>query len=97
MINPGAESQVDQFNSVIAAWDERIRCEATTAQGPQCRRTAQWRINLHGCEQSLVCTQHARAWTCSAIANSLDGLAPRCAHCGHIFGRLGDAYTVTLI
>jgi hypothetical protein len=91
--NPITTTTAHAFETVIAAWDKRPRCEMTTSTGHQCRRQAAWRLNLHGCEHALLCGQHQAAWIRNATANTLAGCAPRCAHCGHVFTTVDDAYT----
>ena len=82
------------FDEIVALFDDKPVCEMTTGQGPRCTRTASWRINLHGCEQALMCGQHLRTWTGTLTVNSRLG-TPRCGHCGHQFATVADAYTVT--
>jgi hypothetical protein len=91
MLDPTADRRTGQFDAIVAKWDEVTRCELPTQAGPKCRRAAHWRINLHGCEQGHVCTQHLRAWTTAAEQTSTG----RCTHCGRQFDQITDAYTVT--
>lgn len=80
-----------QFDALIsAAWSERLDCEATTQAGAQCRRLARWRLNLHGCEQVLLCGHHLHAWQRTARWT----MAPICGTCGQTFAKLSDGYTV---
>lgn len=79
------------FDAIAAAFADQLRCEATTQAGGQCLRPVRWRLNLHGCEQALLCGQHLRAWERQAVAV----MRPVCAHCGRQFASLTDAYMVT--
>ncbi|MDC8980498.1 hypothetical protein PR370_01945 [Mycobacterium marinum] len=79
------------FDAIVAAFGNQLRCEATTHTGGRCLRLVRWRLNLHGCEQVLLCSQHLRAWEREADAEC----RPECAHCGGRFDSLAAAYTVT--
>jgi len=67
---------------VEAIWDKRLHCEITTNRGTRCRRPASWRINVHGCEQRLMCTGHLHRWQQRTLAVlRVDGRT-RCGMCG---------------
>ncbi|WP_406813965.1 tyrosine-type recombinase/integrase [Mycobacterium sp. M23085] len=80
------------FEAVISAWDRVARCEMPTHQGDPCRRPANWRLNLHGCEQALMCGRHKSSWVRAALR-----AAPRfcCGLCEREFDRLDDACSIT--
>lgn len=82
------------IDAIVAAWDNAVNCEMPIQAGPTCRRTASWRINLHGCEQANVCGQHKEAWRRSVLFN-FGTLWPRCGHCRVTFTSLRDVFTVT--
>jgi hypothetical protein len=73
--------QRNTFEAMIAAFDEPLLCEMTTQAGVRCRRTAHWRLDLHGCEQALLCGQHAKAWE---RRPSLDRASPDGCTAGHL-------------
>ncbi|WP_142926667.1 hypothetical protein [Mycobacterium marinum] len=79
------------FTEIVAKFGEQPRCEAITQLRGRCLRPVRWRLNLHGCEQVLLCGQHLRAWEREAAAER----RPECAHCGRTFDSLAGAYTVT--
>lgn len=89
-------NQTTTFGAIVADWERPLLCEMPTQAGPQCRRAAAWRINLHGCEQANACGQHMNAWKRSVLFTF--GTAwPRCAHCGRSFYGLSDAFTVSAL
>lgn len=90
-------NHVDTFDSIVAAWSLSLNCEMTTEAGARCQRQAHWRLDLHGCEQALLCGQHLKAWRRDALSRELSGLAPECNHCGCIFRSVDDAYTVVAL
>lgn len=85
------------FDVIVAGFSERARCEMDTLSGGKCPRAARWRIDLHGCDQAIVCGQHKKTWVREALANLWHGIRPRCAHCGKVFDVLGDAVRITAI
>lgn len=87
----GGSPLVTAFTEIIAGFGDQLRCEATTQVGGRCLRPVRWRLNLHGCEQVLLCGQHLRAWEREVTAEC----RPECAHCGRRFDSLAAAYTVT--
>ncbi|WP_162938404.1 hypothetical protein [Mycobacterium kyogaense] len=88
---PPDNSELAAFEAAISGWNEHLACEMPTRAGTACGRPARWRLNLHGCEQALLCGHHLRAWQRAAIESSTG----RCAHCGRQFDGVADAYTVT--
>lgn len=46
----------------------RLTCQITTNRGRTCEHLAHWRIDVHGCEERLVCTQHLRHWERRVLA-----------------------------
>jgi hypothetical protein len=78
------------FDEIVASFDDKPPCEGSG----RCTRPARWRINLHGCEQAIMCAQHKSAWLRKMRANVGD---PRCAHCGTVFDSVDDAVTVVAI
>ncbi|AAS05068.1 hypothetical protein PICSAR240_03899 [Mycobacterium avium subsp. paratuberculosis] len=85
------------FDAIVAVFSQRARCEMQTLSGGKCPRAARWRIDLHGCEQAIVCGQHKKAWLQEALANLWRGIQPRCAHCGRVFNSFQDAVRITAI
>lgn len=82
------------FASVIASWnDEPPRCQATTlADNPaECRRAANWRINMHGCDQALLCGQHKSIW----VRRYQHTGRGRCERCNREFARFEDVCSIT--
>jgi len=78
------------FESVIAAWDEPLRCQQATDAGIRCRRGAYWLIDVHGCERGLACGHHARRWE-RANRNELRRCAYLvCTLCGRQSTRFDD-------
>ena len=84
------------FDEIVAAFNDQPRCEMTTLAGGQCQRPARWRVDLHGCEQAIMCSHHKTAWIRHVLAEQLDG-QPRCAHCRTVFDRFDDAVRITAI
>lgn len=84
------------FDKVVAGYDDQLRCEMPGAAGDTCRRPARWRVDLHGCEQVLMCTQHKNTWIGARRADEEAG-QPRCTHCGRVFESLDAAVTVVAI
>lgn len=92
------------FELITAGWNDKVACEIPTGSGEPCKRTAHWRINLHGCEQANTCGQHMKAWRRSTLSRfsaaghahctDCDGRA-RCVHCKQTFADPADAFTVT--
>lgn len=82
------------FDEIVAAFGDQPRCQMSSLVGAQCLRPARWRINLHGCEQVNMCTQHKTAWVRKMRAQHGN---PCCAHCGHEFGSFNDAVRITAI
>lgn len=78
------------FDEIAARFDDQPGCEGSA----RCTRPARWRINLHGCEQAIMCTHHKSAWVRQQRAEV--GM-PRCVHCGTEFDCAEDAFTVAAI
>jgi hypothetical protein len=72
---------------IEAAFDDHPSCEMTTCAGAQCQRPVRWRIDLHGCEQAIMCRQNKNGWLKEELANLRRG-RPRCVHCSREFERL---------
>lgn len=87
------ETTTDSFQQVIATWFEPLNCEQVTEQGRQCRRSAHWKLDLHGCQQVLLCKQHLNAWTRKAHTR----MAPSCLKCGRAWPTTSDAFRVVAI
>lgn len=87
---------VQTFEDVISAWTQHVCCELPTLQGGQCRRPAYWRVDLHGCEQALLCGQHLRSWLREVSANNVVAI-PRCGLCGRIFDTAADGAAFTVV
>lgn len=83
------------FESVVSTWHEFPRCETITEQGTQCRRVANWRVNLHNCEQALWCGHHMSSWEKRRVNDLYRTGQLRCSHCSQDFARLEDAFTIT--
>ena len=82
------------FEAIVISFDQQLHCEMDTRLA-RCRRTAHWRLDLHGCEQVLICGQHLSAWKHRGQAAGRGGLiSPKCVHCGRTFISVDDAYTV---
>jgi hypothetical protein len=79
------------FDEIVASFDDVPRCEMPDGR---CTRPARWRINLHGCEQAIMCGQHKSAWL-RKIRGEVG--TSRCAHCGTEFDCVTGAFTVTAI
>ncbi|PLV52996.1 hypothetical protein [Mycobacterium simiae] len=84
------------FDDIVAAFHQHPPCEMPGAAGDTCRRPARWRVDLHGCEQVLMCTQHKNTWIGARRADEQAG-QPRCTHCGRVFESLDAAVTVVAI
>lgn len=88
---PGAE-ELGSFSAIVSSWNEQVPCESPTALGRPCRRTAHYRLNLHGCEQANLCGTHLKGWVTKAHASQAAAVA-RCVHCGQLFEAVEDSYT----
>lgn len=77
------------FDEIVDRFADKPKCDGS----PRCTRPARWRINLHGCEQAIMCGQHKAAW----LRKVLTEANPRCAHCRAEFGCVHDAFTVVAI
>ena len=84
------------FDDVVSAWHERVHCEQNTRDGFQCRRTASWLVNFHGCERVLLCGQHMRAWKRLVLFDFRRGPC-RCCRCRRLFDRFDDACGIVAI
>jgi hypothetical protein len=80
------------FDEIIDRFGDKPRCEGSG----RCTRPARWRINLHGCEQAIMCGQHKSAWLRQIRAKSA-ARQPRCAHCGQVFSDIATAVSVVAI
>jgi hypothetical protein len=78
------------LDDMVARFGERPRCESDSP----CTRPAPWLINLHGCEQAIMCGQHKTAWMRRVQAN---GGRLRCVRCNTEFDCVADSFTVTAI
>jgi hypothetical protein len=78
------------FDEIVAHFTDKPPCESSA----RCTRPARWRINLHGCEQAIMCGQHKAAWLRKVLAQKY---SPRCAHCGRVFDSVDAAITVVAI
>jgi len=83
-------STATAFGEIVARFGDKPRCEGSG----RCTRPARWRINLHGCEQAIMCAHHKTAWLRKTGANVGD---PRCVHCGKQFDSIDDAVKVVAI
>lgn len=86
------------FDEVVAGFADQPNCEMATQAGGTCRRAARWRIDLHGCEQVIMCGQHKNGWLRRMLAyrRQIPG-HPRCAHCRTEFDTVDDAVRITAI
>jgi hypothetical protein len=75
------------FDEIVDRFGGKPRCEGSD----RCTRPARWRVNLHGCEQAIMCAQHKSAWLRKMKGNV--GIL-RCARCGTEFDSVDDAVTV---
>ncbi|AIU07993.1 hypothetical protein [Mycolicibacterium smegmatis] len=90
MSNRDASAGSDVFYDVVGAWDDKVLCQCETQRGDQCRRSAQWLVNSHGCERLTMCTQHFH----DAVAYLEDFFAEfkggDCSICGRFFAVFSD-------
>jgi hypothetical protein len=78
------------FDEIVARFADKPQCDGS----PGCTRPASWRIDLHGCEQAIMCAQHKSAWLRDIRANAGQ---PRCVHCGRVFDDVSAAVSVITI
>lgn len=90
-MSPETDHTIAVFAQIVASYSEVARCEMDNKSGGPCARPVRWLLDLHGCERRKMCGQHLRAWERAAVETSTG----RCAHCGHQFADIADAYTAT--
>lgn len=83
------------FEIVISAWREKVACEITTRGGTQCRRPARWRVDVHGCERALMCTNHFQHWESRVVQELTRTRTTLCGLCARSFSSLSAVRTVT--
>jgi hypothetical protein len=89
---PMTTAHLSAFDDIVARFGDKPHCE----DSDRCTRPASWRINLHCCEQAIMCAQHKNAWLRRIRAEQATG-HPRCAHCSVVFETVDAAITVTAI
>ncbi len=83
------------FELVISAWDESLQCEHSTKGGGHCRRPAKWRVDAHGCEKLLMCTNHLHGYEGRVAASFRPGKSTSCPMCGKAFTSPAAVYKAT--
>ncbi len=86
------------FLTVMAGWDDPVRCEVTR-RGVACVHPAAWRVNVHGCIARLMCTGHKEDLMQRAVAafRHPDDWHRRCDLCRQTFVSVEAAYTVSAL
>ncbi|ORV83116.1 hypothetical protein AWC11_22385 [Mycobacterium interjectum] len=69
------------FDAIVASFSEYLHCEMPTHAGGRCLRLARWRLDLHGCEQMIMCGHHKESWLRRMRNNRQHIGPPRCARC----------------
>ncbi len=85
------------FDAIVVAFDDQLPCAIVTLSGDQCRRTASWRIDLHGCEQGNACGHHKNSLIRSAEIAKRYGRTLCCHHCRREFDCVADIVKVVAI
>jgi len=85
----------DEFAGIVEHLNRLARCRQVNQNGTQCARPARWRVNLHGCSDMLLCTQHKRVY----VEQTRGWGRPRpvtwhCRACGVTFDDYSVAVTI---
>lgn len=80
------KSDQDTFDQIVSQWRKSVPCRGKTKSG-RCRRPAVWRVNLHGCNSTLMCGHHYWAWHRENLDNN------RCPLCKTRFPDFFAAFT----
>ncbi len=78
-----------QFESIIAARDEPLRCQTDQTAG--CENPPMWLAIRHQpCGHKPLCDHHLTQWLLIIGERAQEGYAPTCSVCGQWFTDLDD-------